>query len=349
MFTPSVKLSLFILASTCVAAIPLTAATAAERLGRAALASLPDTAQHPFARPQQLIDIGGRRLNLYCSGSGPLTVVFDAYGTGAGASWYAVQPHIARRTRACVYDRAGLGFSDPAPGPVTSGTAVDDLRKLLGAAGIAPPYVLVGSSYGGANVQLYALRHPEQVKGMVLVEPMHEDEEDRLLKVTEGKLKMMRDVEAHLRAACTAESLKGFSPGSELWGQCIGPVPEGRGRALGAAEVAQRLSPAYWKANNAEVAGFEASSAQLRAARKSFGGLPLIVLSRSISPYATPGQPHSPLNKAMEDENQRLMRELAAMSTRGAVRRIPDAGHIVHEAKPEAVVNAIEDMLEIVR
>ena len=348
MFTPSVKLSLFVLASIGLAAIPSTGA-AAEHLKQAGLATLPETSQHAFARPQQLIDIGGRRLNLYCSGSGPVTVVFDAYSTGAGSSWHAVQPHIARRTRACVYDRAGLGFSDPAPGPVTSASAVDDLGKLMRAAGIAPPYVLVGSSYGGANAQLYALRHPEQLKGMVLVEPMHEDEEDRLLKVTEGKLKMMREVEAHIRAACTAESVKGFSPGSELWGPCIGPVPEGRGRVLGASELARRLSPAYWKANNAEVAGFEASSAQLRAARKPFGNLPLIVLSRSISPYATPGQPQSPLNKAMEEENQRLMQEVAAMSTRGTLRRIPDAGHVVHETKPEAVVKAIEDMLEIVR
>lgn len=334
---PPVKLSSLVLA---LSVLPATAAT---------MSPLPETAQHPFAKPGQLVDIGGRKLNLYCSGSGPVTVVFDAYGTGAGSSWHAVQPHIARRTRACVYDRAGLGFSDPSPRPATSANAVDDLHKLLGAAGIAPPYVLVGSSYGGANAQLYTFRHPDQVKGLVLVEPMHEDEESRLLKVTGGKLKMMRDMEAQLRAACSAESVKGFTPGSELWGQCIGPVPEGRGRVLGAAEIAQRTSPAYWKAHNAEVAGFETSAAELRAARKPFGALPLIVFSRSISPYATPGQPQSPLNKAMEDENQRLMQEMAAMSSRGSLRRIPGARHIVHDDKPEAVVKAIENMLEIVR
>ena len=68
-----------------------------------------------FARPQQLVDIGGRRLNLHCSGSGPVTVVFDSPSGDAGWSWFKVQPKVAERTRACVYDRAGLGFSDPSP------------------------------------------------------------------------------------------------------------------------------------------------------------------------------------------------------------------------------------------
>lgn len=338
MFNPSLKLSLFALASTALAgatAKPLPPLS-------------PDTQRH-FAAAQQMVDIGGRRLHLYCSGSGPVTVVFDAYGTGAGSSWFAVQPHVARTTRACVYDRAGFGFSEPSPNQPTSANAVEDLHKLPGSAGIAPPYVMVGSSFGGANAQLFAYRYPNDVKGLVLVEPMHEDEENRLLKVTQGKLKMMRDIESQIRAACTAESEKGFTPGSEMWATCIGNWQQGRPSAVAAMENARRATPAYWKAVNAEVSHYPASSEELRTARKPFGDLPMIVLSRSISPYATPGKPQSPLNKAMEDENQKIMKEIAALSTQGTLRRIPGARHVVHEDKPEAVVKAIADIVAKVR
>lgn len=126
-----------------------------------------------FARPHQLVDIGGRRLNLYCSGSGPVTVVFDSPATDAGWNWHTVQPGVAARTRACVYDRAGVGFSDPSPAASTSGNLVADLHALLGKAGIDPPYVMVGSSFGAMNVQLYAYRYPDEVKGLVLVDALY--------------------------------------------------------------------------------------------------------------------------------------------------------------------------------
>jgi hypothetical protein len=87
-----------------------------------------------------MVDIGGRKLNLHCSGSGTITVVFDSPSTGAGWSWAGVQPEIAKRMRACVYDRAGQGFSDPSPREGISGHAVENLHALLGKAGIAPPY-----------------------------------------------------------------------------------------------------------------------------------------------------------------------------------------------------------------
>ena len=123
-------------------------------------------ADREFARPHQMVDIGSRRLNLYCAGSGPVTVVFDAPSGDGGWTWHGVQPKIAARTRACVYDRAARGFSDPSPLPPTFGNAVSDLHALLGKAGIAPPYVLVGNSFGGAVAQLYAYRYPQDVKAL---------------------------------------------------------------------------------------------------------------------------------------------------------------------------------------
>jgi pimeloyl-ACP methyl ester carboxylesterase len=322
------KLSLLALAACCCTAAMAESDTQAE-----------------FAHPHQLVDIGGRRLNLYCSGSGPVTVVFDAYSGAAGWTWFEVQPEVAKRARACVFDRAGLGFSDPSPRPGTFGNAVDDLHQLLVAAGIAPPYVLVGSSYGGADVQLYAYRYPAEVKGLVLVEGHHEDETARVNKASGGKLQQMYDMLGEHEKACVAQSVQGFVPGSELWNSCVGPLPPKYGRALGAVHLAAALSPRVWQAIHSEDTHLEAGEAELRAARAPFGDLPLIVLSRGASQYAIPGQPESALSRATEAENRRIGKEIAALSTRGRQRVVPGAHHLIHDEQPQAVVGAITEML----
>lgn len=106
-------------------------------------------AANEFAVPHQLIDVGGgRKMNLYCSGSGAPVVVFDGPAGDAGWAWYQVQPAVARHTRACIFDRAGFGFSDPATRPNTVENVVEDLHKLLTAAGEKGPYIMVGNSLG---------------------------------------------------------------------------------------------------------------------------------------------------------------------------------------------------------
>jgi pimeloyl-ACP methyl ester carboxylesterase len=123
-------------------------------------------------------DVGGHELWMSCSGSGSPTVVFAAgLGTGSG-SWSGIRPTIAESTRACAYDRAGIGQSPPHPGgrPVTVGTMADELARLLSAAGIDGPVVLVGHSYGGMIARLVAYRHPDRVVGLVLVDAASEHE-----------------------------------------------------------------------------------------------------------------------------------------------------------------------------
>jgi pimeloyl-ACP methyl ester carboxylesterase len=95
-----------------------------------------------------LVDIGGRSLHIHCAGHGSPVVVLDAGLGNDGGTWADVQPELARFTRACVYDRAGRGYSDPSPKPHTSQHIVTDLHELLGRAGIEGPYVLVGHSLG---------------------------------------------------------------------------------------------------------------------------------------------------------------------------------------------------------
>src|SRR5579864_6179263 len=123
-----------------------------------------------YARPGQLVHAGGFRLNLYCMGSGSPTVVFDSGWGDWAPAWSKVQPEIAKWTRACSYDRAGAGFSDPGPLPRTSVHIAGELRTALHNAGIKGPYILVGHAFGGDNVRTFAARYMPEVAGMVMVD-----------------------------------------------------------------------------------------------------------------------------------------------------------------------------------
>jgi pimeloyl-ACP methyl ester carboxylesterase len=306
----------------------------------------PDDTGAAFSKPHRLIDIGGRTMHLYCSGQGPVTVVFDAPSGEAGWSWYRVQPAVARHTRACVFDRAGLGFSAPAGWPNTSANVAEDLHKLLATAGIRPPYVMVGNSLGGGNVQVYAYRYPGEVKGLVLVEPQHEDLTARLDAASQGNLNKMYAMVTAQNNACLAAAQEGFAPGSEVQQTCLGDAAENGNAALEAIKTAMKSKPAYWRTNVDEWNAVPASDAQLRALRRPFGAMPLIVLTRGVSPFAVPGQPQSAVNKAVEDENAAIHRETAALSTRGKQRVVPDAGHVIQDDQPAAVVDAVLEVLQ---
>ena len=316
--------------------------TASIHLSSDAAAALTGAA---FAKPQQRVDIGGRKLNIYCSGRGGTTVIFDSPSGEGGASWYKVQPEVAKHTRACVYDRAGLGFSDPAARPNTSVNAVDDLHKALAVAGIKPPYLLVGNSLGGANAQVYAYKYPEQVKGLVLVEPQTENETTRLDKITNGRIKQVYAMVRQQDALCLTQAKKRFKPGSDEVKNCIGDPVAFYGSVLGKAMLSIEMKPSYWRTVVDEYNAIDTSDAQLRALRKPFGDLPLLVLTRGISPYAVPDQPQSAMNKATEDENEKIHREIAALSSRGRQRVVPGAGHVIQQQQPAAVVQAVLDVL----
>jgi pimeloyl-ACP methyl ester carboxylesterase len=121
------------------------------------------------------IDIGGRNLNIFCTGTGAPPVILESAG-GPGYFWTDIQTEIAKFTTACWYDRAGEGWSDPGPFPRTSASIAADLHELLHRALIPAPYVLVGWSFGGLNVRVYNGMYPRDVAGMVLIDSAHEDE-----------------------------------------------------------------------------------------------------------------------------------------------------------------------------
>lgn len=140
-----------------------------------------------FPQIGRSVDIGGRTLNIFCSGAGTPPVIFESGGPGPGAEWEVFQPEAAKFTQACWYDRAGEGWSDPGPFPRTSNAIAKDLHELLKRAGVLPPYVLVGASFGGLNSRVYGGLYPSEVAGMVLIDSAHEDELQRAPKFFLGR------------------------------------------------------------------------------------------------------------------------------------------------------------------
>jgi pimeloyl-ACP methyl ester carboxylesterase len=127
-----------------------------------------------------LVDAGGHKLHLYCTGEGSPVVILENGLGGTTKDWRKVQPEVSQFTRVCSYDRAGMGWSEAGPMPRTSARFVEELRTVLQNAAIPGPYVLAGHSLGGVYVRHFARLHPEEVAALVLVDGSHEDQIGRL-------------------------------------------------------------------------------------------------------------------------------------------------------------------------
>ena len=123
-----------------------------------------------YPMPGQLVDLGGHRLHLHCTGSGSPTVVLEPGHGGASSDLAWIAPAVARDSRVCVYDRAGRGWSDAADGPQDAAQIAADLHTLLERAHVPGPFVLAGHSFGGLYVQTFAANYPGQVAGLVLLD-----------------------------------------------------------------------------------------------------------------------------------------------------------------------------------
>jgi pimeloyl-ACP methyl ester carboxylesterase len=302
-----------------------------------------------YIEPARLVDIGaGRRMNIYCIGHGSPTVVFDAGLGDQIRSWALVQPAIGNETRACSYDRAGLGFSSPSGRPGTASNAVDDLHRLLAAAGIKPPYILVGHSLGGMYMQLFADRYLSEVAGMVLVDPVSFDQGRRYDALDSSMTVQNRRFVQFLHDRCIPAARKHYSGEASLFKKCVGGPDPHFNAEFNRALLANHSTAQYMRAAWSEWANvFTVSSDEVRAAKRSYGDLPLIVLSRAPFPLL----PHE--TQTMRDAKNYLWVELhddiAALSTRGVNEIVPGAGHYIQFVRPEAVIRAISQVLVVVR
>ena len=132
-----------------------------------------------YSAPGQLVDVGGHRLHLYCTGNhvaGNPTVILEQGLGGISSAWALIQPEVAKVTRVCSYDRAGMGWSDSGPKPRDAQQIASELHALLQNANIQGPYVLAGWSFGGLYIREYASQYPDDVTGMVLLDSSHPDQ-----------------------------------------------------------------------------------------------------------------------------------------------------------------------------
>jgi pimeloyl-ACP methyl ester carboxylesterase len=296
-----------------------------------------------------MVDVGGYRLHLNCQGTpvaGRPTVVLEAAHAELGLSWAAVQPEVAKFTRVCSYDRAGLGWSEPSPKPRTAPNIVEELHTLLARAGIEPPYVLVGHSIGGMYVRLYAHEYPEQVAGLVLVDATHEDQDARMpeamAKMQATSRKVMPLVFSLFRAL-NSWGLLALLDGKKgrMW-----PLPmprEVRHAYLGIVYSGTQ----HFEAVRRETLAVPESSAIVRARQiRSLGDIPLIVISAG-RPAITAGRGISEADaeqfKAVTVE---LHSEMAALSPRGKRVLAEESGHYVQVDQPQMVVDAIREVVE---
>jgi len=302
-----------------------------------------------YPPPGRLVDVGGYRLHLNCQGTpvaGRPTVVMETAHAEPGLSWARIQPEVAKFTRVCTYDRAGLGWSESSPKPRTAENIVEELHTMLARAGVKPPYVLVGHSIGGLYVRLYAHEHPDEVAGMVLVDATHEEQFLRMPEaLAKAQASSIRAAGLFLGLFQALSSMGLLVPLARMKGG-LWPMPvpkEGR-----AAYLARAYSGTpHLGAARRETLDMPESLAMVRAKKLgTLGDIPLTVISAgrpAISAGHGISQADAERFKAVADE---LHAELAALSTRGKRMIAPESGHYVPVDQPELVVEAIREVVE---
>lgn len=291
-----------------------------------------------YPPPGKMVDVGGYRLHIQCTGQGGPTVVFDA-GMGCNSlEWGLVQPAVSKFTQACSYDRAGNGWSDESPLERTSQNIVDELHTLLKNAKIPGPYILVGHSFGGPNVLLYANQYPDEVAGVVLVDSSHEDQLDKMPPMPEPSENMalfltyfggIRLMYAYLPAYKT------------LLEKSLEMFPDTIKAAYPATTVTNSALRTIFK----ETALLDKSLKQLKATGAKLENKPLIVITAGkilkAEEVGLPEEQVNQINKVWKD----LQLDLVAKSTKGKQIIAENSGHMITREQPEIIVQAIQEVI----
>lgn len=268
----------------------------------------------PPPPPGVRYDIGGYLIHLYCIGEGQPTVIIDT-GLGDDSSdWLAVQRDVAEFSRVCVYDRPGYGWSDTGPRPRSSQRIADELDLLLEAAHLAPPYLLVGHSFGGYNMRVFAGQHPDDIAGIILVDASHERQFDML------------DIKLPRNASRRNALLILPKPGD-----------------AGVADKSQYLRERAIRAARMEIASMYQSVIQVMHS-PMLPPVPLVVISRGMPEWRD--RPDADSREKVWIRLQQDLRRLSPISSHIFAHR---SGHDVHIEQPEIVVHAIADMIGLHR
>ena len=286
-----------------------------------------------FPEGGRLVNVDGHRLMLDCTGAGSPTVILESGWGDVSIEWRTVQPGIAKFSRVCSYDRSGYGGSDPGPMPRTSLQIATELRALLRKAGEMPPYVLVGSSFGGYNVRVFNGLYPDEVVGIVLADATQEDQYDLLPKAWN---------------AISAAMLK-HNERLERYSFFVVHLGIGRLmlRAQGGGDDGAYLilQSKYLIARTSELREIQVSAEQARAA-DHISDKPLIVLTAAENTDTTLS---GGLSKQDFEAFQRiwvddLQMRLARLSTRGRRVMVSGSAHDIPSDRPDAIVDAVREI-----
>ncbi len=296
-----------------------------------AIATQVDTRQFP--PPGRLVDVGGYRLHLYCLGQntdGRPTVILETGlgGSATSSDWAWIQPQVAKVTRVCAYDRAGLGWSDPGPQPRDGQQIAKELHNLLHNSQTPGPYVLAGWSFGGLYVRAYANQYPEEVAGLVLIDS---SSPEQCTATPEWEAQCASSASNASRARFLAvfgvmRLIGLFQPATGL------PGPQN------AALLASFSSSKDWDAQNAEFQTSSAPYAEVRTA-KPLGVMPLFVLT-ATDHGAAPD---------LERQWQVWQAGFTSLSTNSVQRVIPGATHeslVFNQADAQITAQAILQVVE---
>jgi pimeloyl-ACP methyl ester carboxylesterase len=279
-----------------------------------------------YPPPGQLVDVGGYRLHINCIGSGSPTVVIDAGQGDWSASWSSwVQPEVAKTTRVCTYDRAGMGYSEAGPLPRTAQQFAQELHTLLQRAAIPAPYVLVGHSLGGLSVRVFTHRYAMDVAGVVLIDSMS------------PSLAKPDTPERLPQAVAPASELSIYTLPAQvgLLRVLAGPLDLAGGFApeVAKAYVAFSVTPRHLQTSLDEGTGMPASLAQAGMVT-SFGDMPVIVLSRGLD---------------LDADWQAAQTELLQLSSHSQQLFADRSGHIIQLEQPDAAAAAIVQLVAQLR
>lgn len=291
-----------------------------------------------FPAPGRIIDIGGLRLHLRESGAGGPVVVLEAGVAASSLSWSLVQPELARFARVLSYDRAGLGWSGPASSPRSLDNMIDELRRLLRAAGVTTPCILVGHSFGGLLVRAYAARFPAEVTALVLVDPLPPDEWSAPTEAQRRTLR--RGILLSRRGAWLARfgvvriSLALLLGGARRIPRLISKAASGNGASFTSRIVGEvsKLPESVWpfvRAHWCQPKCFEAMADYLEA------------LPENSTQAATLGEPPDTPITLISSAHSNQHR----VSLRAHCIVAENSGHWVQFDRPDLVVQAIRDLL----
>ncbi len=271
--------------------------------------------------PGDKFSVGTHRLHLYCRGEGQPTVVIDAGLGGYSLEWLDIQSEIAKRTRVCVYDRAGYGWSDPGPSPRLSSRIAYELDKLLASADIPGPYLLVGHSFGGFNARNFANRRADEIAGVILVDASHEAQFERLEK----------------------DNGKSVLPTKNSFYLPHLPIPENLPVKIQSLAKRFSVTRKNYSVVREELSWMRQSAIETKKNKQDFE-FPVVIVSRGKQENTD-----SPEGNRKELIWQELQQDLMKLSSNSRRIIARNAGHNIHLEQPEIILNAIQSIVSRTR